>query len=399
VGVGYSHQNVLGTASRFDVSANINRQLFFGLYSSDYGDIMSNRYDSFSVVDQIERELRVGLQSPRFKTVIFDPLARIDLIHERENAISYSLDSVTGILGVDFAPTENITFGLGPELSYTNLDCIDLESGTVLGEQKCVDALQSTSTAGRSRINAGTRTSVSVTPTLTLDFRDNPFNPTRGYYFNVKTELATGRRRTPEEDAEGVTRFQESDFSFAKVEGVVSGYLPAPAMVLAASARAGVIALVDGTDVPIDERFFLGGRSTLRGFAEGGTLIPEDACVYLVDDLDACADVPEANLVSRTEDTPPVTPGGQFYLLFKLEARIPLTAVSENLSAALFLDFGNLWIDSPSLQDLSFRVGAGAGIRYATPVGPLALDVGFNTAPRTDWGEETLFPHFTVGVF
>ena len=36
----------------------------------------------------------------------------------------------------------------------------------------------------------------------------------------------------------------------------------------AASVRAGYISLLGGPDVPIDERFFLGGRTTLRGFAE-----------------------------------------------------------------------------------------------------------------------------------
>jgi len=389
VGVGYLHRNVLGTASKFDASANINRQLFFALYG-EFGQIMLERYDSFSTVDQIEREIRVGIQSPRLKQVLFDPLARIDLVHERENAISYSLDSVSAILSLDFAPTEHITFAIGPEISFTNNDCI-LE-GAVGGDKECAEVEQRP-TGGRPLIVAGSRRTVSVVPSLTFDFRDNPFNPTTGYYANIKGEYATGRRTPPDST-------EANKFSFMKVEGVLSGYLPAKGLVLAASARAGVTALLDGIDIPIDERFFLGGRSTLRGFAEGGTLIPEDACVLYSDPEDAepCQTAGETPIY-RTAESPPVTPGGRFYILFKLEARVPLTMFSENLSTGLFVDFGNLWIGVPSIRDLAFRVGVGGGIRYATPVGPLALDIGVNTDPNLDAGELSPVLHFSVGVF
>ncbi len=394
VGFGYTHQNVLGTASRFDVSANVNRQLFFGLYG-EYSDIMADRYtggaasDRYSLGEQFERQIRVGLASPRLKRVIFDPLARIDLVHERENAISYSLDSWSVLFGLDFAPTDNINFGIGPELSFTNNDCI--LDGAVGGEEECAEVEQRP-TGGRPLVVAGSRRTISVVPTLTFDYRDNPFNPTRGYYANVKGEYATGRRTPPDSE-------ETDTFSFAKVEGVLSGYLPASGLVLAASARAGLVSLLSGPDVPIDERFFLGGRTTLRGFAEGGTLIPDDACVFIDASPETCASSPESKRIARTPANPPVSPGGRFYLLFKLEARVPLTVFSENLSTGLFVDFGNLWIDVPTVQELGFRVGVGGGIRYATPVGPLALDFGFNTDPNVENGEVSPVVHFSVGVF
>jgi outer membrane translocation and assembly module TamA len=41
----------------------------------------------------------------------------------------------------------------------------------------------------------------------------------------------------------------------------------------------------------------------------------------------------------------------------------------------------------------------GAGIRYATPIGPLALDVGVNLVPDVLINEPRVVVHFNIGVF
>ncbi len=42
---------------------------------------------------------------------------------------------------------------------------------------------------------------------------------------------------------------------------------------------------------------------------------------------------------------------------------------------------------------------AGLGVRYVTPVGPLALDVGFNLNPDEQLNEPIFAVQFSVGVF
>jgi len=41
----------------------------------------------------------------------------------------------------------------------------------------------------------------------------------------------------------------------------------------------------------------------------------------------------------------------------------------------------------------------GAGLRYVTPIGPLALDVGVNLAPDLVINEPQFVVHFNIGVF
>jgi outer membrane translocation and assembly module TamA len=46
-----------------------------------------------------------------------------------------------------------------------------------------------------------------------------------------------------------------------------------------------------------------------------------------------------------------------------------------------------------------FRAVAGTGLRYVTPVGPMALDVGFNLSPDQVINEPSFVIHFNIGVF
>jgi outer membrane protein insertion porin family len=42
---------------------------------------------------------------------------------------------------------------------------------------------------------------------------------------------------------------------------------------------------------------------------------------------------------------------------------------------------------------------AGVGLRYGTPIGPLALDLGFNLAPDASINEQIAAIQFSVGLF
>ncbi len=207
----------------------------------------------------------------------------------------------------------------------------------------------------------------SVGFTQTLDLRKNPLVAPRGFVFDNTVDLATS--------AIG------SDIDLLRATGRVSYYLSfAPDQpqltgedleksrlqkwfersLLAFGARAGVVYPLDtaGTSaalaIPIDERFFTGGSTTVRSFSE-------------------------RDLGPHDDKGNPI--GGEYYTILNAEYTFPIYG---ELLGAVFVDAGNLLPDArnPGLNDL--RYGIGAGLRYNLPIGPVRLDYGVNPSPRAD---------------
>jgi outer membrane protein insertion porin family len=190
----------------------------------------------------------------------------------------------------------------------------------------------------------------------TLDLRDSPVVPSRGFVFNQTFEVA----------ANGIG----SEIEYFRTTARASYFIPFGRTLLELGARAGVISPLNGntndiTAIPIDERFFNGGSTTVRSFAERD-LGPHDRNDYPV--------------------------GGEFYTIFNVEYTFPLYG---ELQGAVFVDAGNLLpdADNPGLSDM--RYGIGAGLRYKLPIGPIRLDYGVNPSPRED--EDFGAFHFSFG--
>jgi outer membrane translocation and assembly module TamA len=67
-----------------------------------------------------------------------------------------------------------------------------------------------------------------------------------------------------------------------------------------------------------------------------------------------------------------------------------------DLKFAPFLDAGNLFLDDTLRANPFLRAGAGAGLHYMTPVGPLNLDFGYNLNRKGN--EPSSQIHFSVGL-
>jgi outer membrane translocation and assembly module TamA len=209
-----------------------------------------------------------------------------------------------------------------------------------------------------------------VTASVLRDTRDDVLDPTRG------TLLGT--------DVTFALRSLASEVGFAKsfVQGFYYRRLPgAPSFTVVAGARFGAAVgfarvLPDGSvvdDVPVSERFFAGGESTVRGFVLDRLGTPETL---------------------NREGFPT---GGGGLLLLNAELRTPYWKA---LGAVAFVDAGNVFRRAGDIRLAEVRPAAGAGLRYRSPLGPLRFDVGVNLDRRlmpTGIRERAVVFHLSLG--
>ncbi len=186
---------------------------------------------------------------------------------------------------------------------------------------------------------------------LTRDSRDNIFEPT------------TGSRNTLELAFAGLG----GDTRFYRVVGETGHFFPLPIFnwILSARALGGYVSGWGGEEVPIFERFFLGGATTLRG-QKTRSVGPKDENGAVI--------------------------GGTSEVLFSTELLIP---VFPRFRLVFFFDAGNAYGFGDSFDPTNLRLGAGAGFRFFSPLGPLRLEVGYNLDRKP--GEKDYQIHFAVG--
>ena len=140
-------------------------------------------------------------------------------------------------------------------------------------------------------------------------------------------------------------------------------------IVWAGSIRIGLAQPYADSRVPLSESFFTGGGDSLRGFPLDGAGPQRN--IYVCSSGQTAPNCPQINVPS----------GGNELLVINLEPRIPLP-IKKGLSIVPFYDGGNVFPrigfhDFTSLYSNS----VGIGLRYATPVGPIRIDVGHNLNP------------------
>ncbi|HEV2806069.1 MAG TPA: outer membrane protein assembly factor BamA [Chthoniobacterales bacterium] len=210
----------------------------------------------------------------------------------------------------------------------------------------------------------------SIGLTQTLDLRDSKVNPSRGFVLDNTFDFATSALGSTVDFLRATARMTYF---------IPIGHAPAPGhpdkrTLLALGARAGIIHPTNGdgtaAEIPIDERFFSGGSTTVRSFGE-------------------------RELGPKNHGDPI---GGEFFSVFNVEYTFPIYG---ELLGAVFFDAGNLLPNSTDpfehvtagLDDMRYAIGV--GLRYKLPIGPVRLDYGYNPDKRAD--EETGAFHFSFG--
>lgn len=188
-----------------------------------------------------------------------------------------------------------------------------------------------------------------------FDRRDNPLSPTKGYNLNFDTRLAS--------------KAILSDADYFSVGARASYIAPVPAtrVSFAFGARAASAWTFGGTEeIPITQRYYLGGRNSVRGFREN-SLGPRG----------------EAGSVL----------GGDSLLLGSVESRYLLT---DYWTTHLFFDAGNVFLRGDDATSYSLRYSAGVGMRFLSPIGPIGFDIGRPLNEKS--GEPSIRFHFSIGT-
>jgi outer membrane protein insertion porin family len=293
-----------------------------------YGRFASIKADA----DKKSKKLTFYFEEPWLFNHPYD--ATIFISDQYLKAESYSLRKFSTAVGIKRDFTEKVQGVLQYEVEFDKLT--NVESEAVLIPEDI----------GTNRIN-------SISPYVVRDSRDDPFNPSRGSLSSLRLDYA-------DRDIGSQLRFQ-------KLTGRTSHFFPLRKnMTLAVSLRGGYgFSFGAEPELPINKRFFLGGRNTVRGF-EPDSIGPKGA-----------SDVPI---------------GGNVMVNYNAELRI---SFGKSWGGIIFYDAGNVWAESDDFKFDEVRDAVGIGFRFITVAGPISLDVGRKLDRRE---RESLSKwYFTIG--
>lgn len=366
----YGYRNLFGLALTLAVRIQLAYQVLFQDAELEQAITSSGREN---VLNRLERRITIGFGVPWIPGL---PHVRgaLDLAHIRDNERDFGYDKNGVVLSFTWVPERIFTLTLSGEIEH---NAVQLFGERQTLRERIAQAIATGD--GRAqrllRVPEGNTAIGSTRISSSIDLRDNPFTPTRGVFGAISSEYVHSIA------SEIVDPMQPAFFShFVKLTTTVSGYIPiAEQVVLAMQGRLGAVLHAEEASRTYPNRaYYLGGVDTMRGFLQD-QVIPED----------------QARLIRETDLSPlDIVRSGDFFYLLRLELRFPLV---DALQAGIFADIGNVWASIGLIDRFAARWNAGLGLRIATPVGPIALDYGFNLDRREDLGEPFGSLHFSIG--
>jgi len=181
----------------------------------------------------------------------------------------------------------------------------------------------------------------SLTLAISYDTRDNLFDPSTGWYANWSNEIAGS--------------FLQGSNTFARSVLTLKRFWPhGRRTVIGSALEIGWMATYgEKEEIPLSERFYTGGPTSLRGFG-----------YQMVGPME--------------ENGEPL--GGNLKLVWNLmEVR---QSIYRMIGGVCFVELGNVWSEPKAAQLSDLRLTLGAGIRINLPLGILRLDFGINADRR-----------------
>lgn len=275
---------------------------------------------------------------------------------------------------------------------------LDVDPGVLVNGDPWLGALGLTSADDPSPVTpSAVRRESGFDISFLLDLRDDPFNPTRGGVGSAAFLL---------------TDPIISDHIYLRGEGSWTQQVPLGKPAILLRLRTGAAWVPNKSVVlPVEDRFQGGGGASFRGFGLdtlGPANLVSNEDISYPNTLDPILDYAE-----RTSSGRWVSTGGDAMAVGTFEFTVPLDVFGltgwGSTRVALFTDVGNIWWISPLVQTSSMsrsvanggdpllRYSLGIGLRRATPVGPLQVDLGFNPSWISERGEVWIKPHVSLG--
>ena len=229
------------------------------------------------------------------------------------------------------------------------------------------------------------------------DGRDSVLAPTRGNFLSGDVEIAL--RAIGSEVGYVKTFYQVSNFRRIGTTGAATVLGLRGQLGLARGFNRPVTVIGDlgevttgvVRDLPISQRFFAGGGTTVRGFPQDRLGVfnppPEPGDIL----------PPQSSVINPRTG---LSVGGNAVVVLNAELRrVVRRLFARNLAVVGFVDGGNVFARVAHLDLGRIRGTAGFGMRYDSPLGPLRLDFGFKfDRIMTDlWRESAWEYHLSIG--
>lgn len=276
----------------------------------------------------------------------------------------FTRDSYGGSLGFGYPFTRDLVL----DLTYT-LENVDVSTGSFGSKQRSLGDI----------LDGGLTSAINAT--LTWDKRNNRLMPTKGFMLQGSVDVAD--------------QYIGSQNEYIRFLGRARAYFTLFwDIVLKFNLEMGYIANWNAPDkeVPIFERFFVGGPNSVRGFSRS-SLGPSRSYT--------------TNLTDPTSTITNFEIGGNKEIVFNAELEIPILK-SMNISGVLFFDMGNAYnedqdlslkidwfADSDEELDSVMRSALGFGFRWLSPMGLLRFEWGFPLNPKKS--EDNVVFEFSIG--
>ena len=261
----------------------------------------------------------------------------IRISHEQEKEETYLRNVSRALPRIDHSFSKALTAFFAYRVEYNKLNDVDAATQAALGEVR------------RSGIVSG------PTAGLVWNTSDDPYNPKKGEVFSLLLDQAGA--------------IWGGQFSFYKITAEAKKYIDIGwNTVFASRLKLGLADAIGAEkNLPIFERLYAGGEKSVRGYGRR-----------------------RLGPLSASDD--PI--GGLSLVEGSLELRRPIW---KELGGAVFLDFGQVSRRAFDPPFGNLRFSSGFGVSYATPVGPLRLDVGFPFKPPR--GDRPWAIHFSIGAY
>ncbi len=339
VGAGYS------TASAFSFRTSLEERNLFGT---------GRRVSANLLLSKTDQDIVLGLVEPR----VLDSRADLgfDVFHTTAEYASWT-NRRSGFATRISAPLRYVRmpyFGrradihgvVGPEAEpgFSILDHLHGGIGYTLFDSKITDV----EADAPSSIEAGKSLTSAITPRLSYDTRNHFFVPTEGTRSVMSVKLA---------GLGGDNRFMRSDASLSWYYPIFRNFEWGENFAVMLGGRIGYGATWTDRELPLFERYFVGGINSVRGF-EYRTLGPRECP----------RDDPECD--------DPETIGGNKQLILKTELHFPILD-QWGFRGSMFLDQGQAFGPSQNIRLEDLKRALGLAMQWQSPIGPIKLSWAF----------------------